>query len=132
MTFSDPIADMLTRIRNGQLARKKSVAIPYSKLKENLASLLSRLGFIASSSVEQIDELKKEIVVKLKYVNREPSIIGLQRESRPGRRQYVQTRYRNTNRPQHAVAILTTSKGILSDREAREQGVGGELLCTIW
>ncbi len=132
MTHSDPIADMLTRIRNGILARKKSVAIPYSKLKEGVAQILARLGFINNFSVEEIDELKKEIVVNLKYINRESAISGLQRESCPGRRQYVSSDFRIYNRPQHCVYVLTTSKGILSDKEAREQGVGGELLCTVW
>lgn len=123
---------MLTRIRNGQLARKKSIAIPYSKIKEGIAQILSRLGFIHSVSIEEVNSFQKEIIIKLKYVNREPAILGLQRESRPGRRKYIGSKYRNPNRAQHSVFILTTSKGVLSDKEAREQGVGGELLCAIW
>jgi len=129
---SDPIADMLTRIRNGLLARKKSTVIPYSKIKEGIAQILSRLGFIHGFSVEEVNSFQKEIIVKLKYVNREPAILGLQRESRPGRRTYVGSKYKNQNRPQHSVFILTTSQGVLSDKAAREKGVGGELLCAIW
>jgi small subunit ribosomal protein S8 len=129
---SDPIADMLTRIRNGLLARKKSVAIPYSKIKEGIAQILSNLGFILGYSLQEINSFQKEIIVKLKYINREPAILGLQRESRPGRRVYIGSKYKNTNRPQHSVFILTTSKGVLSAKEAREQGVGGELLCAVW
>lgn len=82
--------------------------------------------------MEEVSSFQKEIIVKLKYVNREPAILGLQRESRPGRRKYIGSKYKNLNRPQHSIFILTTSKGVLSDREAREQGVGGELLCAVW
>jgi small subunit ribosomal protein S8 len=123
---------MLTRIRNGLLVKKKSVVIPHSKLKEGLAKMLAKLGFITNYSVKEVDAAKKEIVVELKYVNRESSIIGMSRESRPGNRRYVGSKFRINNRPQHCVSILTTSKGVLSDREASEQGVGGELLCTVW
>lgn len=132
MSYSDPIADMLTRIRNGVLVKKKSVAVPHSKLKEGIAKMLFRLGFISSYSVKDIDSSKKEIIIDLKYVNRESAIIGMSRESRPGNRRYVGSQFRINNRPQHCVSILTTSKGVLSDREASEQGVGGELLCTVW
>ncbi|MDX1918051.1 MAG: 30S ribosomal protein S8 [Candidatus Caenarcaniphilales bacterium] len=129
---SDPIADMLTRLRNGIRARKKSVAIPHSVLKENLAATLQKLGLVSEYRIEELDEHKKQICIIPKYINREPVIRNLERGSKPGRRYYVTAKYRLSNRPQHAITILTTSKGIMSGAEAHAQNVGGELLCTVW
>jgi small subunit ribosomal protein S8 len=115
------------------LVKKKNVVIPYSKLKEALASTLNRLGFIHGFTVEQIDDVKKQIKIQLKYVNKESAIMSIKRESKPGCRVYASHRIgsKQGKRSQNSIFILTTSKGILSDREASETGVGGEILCTI-
>lgn len=124
---------MLTRIRNGLLARKKVINVPYSKFKEEIAKILSKLGFVGTYSVlETEDGPHKEIVIKLKYVNREPAILGIKRQSRPGCRFYSSSNVRVSGCPQHSISILSTSRGVLSNKEAAEQGIGGEVVCTVW
>lgn len=136
MVVSDPIADMLTRIRNAVLVKAHIVRIPHSKIKEEVANTLLRLGFISSVKLENPESVKKEIVIDLKYVNRESALSTLIRESKPGRRKYTQAKdarkHASARRPQHAVSIWSTSKGVLSEDEAKAQNVGGEELCTIW
>lgn len=133
MNLTDPIADMLTRVRNANAVRKANVRVPYSKLKHQLAEALLRLGYISSIEVED-NEGKKNIIITLKYMNYEPVISALVRESKPGCRQYgsPKTSPKKYSVPQYAVRIWSTSKGILSEQEAATQNVGGELLCTIW
>lgn len=132
MNHSDPIADLLTRIRNALLVKKKVVRMPHSKVKEEVCKVLLRVGFISGIEIEEISHAKKDIVVKLKYVNKEAAIINLRRQSRPGCRLYGSPDFKASGVPQHSVTIFTTSKGIITDKEAREQGVGGEVLCTVW
>ncbi len=130
--WSDPIADMLTRISNGLRAKKRQVKIPSSGVKVGLATVLKEEGYIEDFDV--IDDTKQGILrITLKYTaNGEPIISALRRESKPGRRVYKGV----TDVPQVlnglGVAIVSTSKGVMSDRKCREMHVGGELLCTVY
>ena len=132
MTMTDPIADMLTRLRNANSAYHDDVVMPHSKLKAHIAEILKREGYISSFRVEQ-GEKGKNLVVELKYgPNRERSIAGLRRVSKPGLRVYA----KSTNLPKVlgglGVAIISTSTGLLTDRQAGKQGVGGEVLAYVW
>ena len=132
MTMTDPIADMLTRLRNANSAFHESVSIPYSKLKSHIAEILEREGYIESFNVEDA-KVGKTLTLTLKYgSNRERAIVGVRRVSKPGLRVYA----KSTNLPQvlggMGVAILSTSSGLLTDREAKDRGVGGEVLAYVW
>ena len=132
MSLTDPIADMLTRIRNAQAAEHEMVRMPHSKLKGEIARLLKKEGFITDYVVEGGDA-KKELRLYLKYVNeRDPVIHGIERESRPGLRVHVAADEVPRVLAGMGVAILSTSSGVMTDKEARERGVGGEVLCKVW
>ena len=135
MTMTDPIADMLTRLRNANQAYHESVQMPYSKLKAGVAEILQQEGYIGGWHVEEPaeDEVGKTLVLDLKYgPNRERSIAGIKRISKPGLRVYA----KSTNLPRvHGglgVAIISTSSGLLTDRQAGKKGVGGEVLAYVW
>ncbi|OWZ84476.1 30S ribosomal protein S8 [Natranaerobius trueperi] len=132
MTMTDPIADLLTRIRNAQNVTHKRVEVPASKLKNELVSILKREGYI--EDFEYIDDDKQGILrVELKYGdNNEKVITGLKRISKPGLRVYAQKEEIPKVLGGLGVAVVSTSKGLLTDREARDHGVGGEVLCYIW
>ena len=134
MNLSDPIADMLTRIRNAQRGKLPTVAMPFSKMKQAIAETLAEAGYIESCTVEDIGRNKKSLTLVLKYKDkaRVPVIEGIERVSKPSCRIYVGS----TEIP-HVLgglgtAILSTSKGIMTDRAARKQNTGGELLCYVW
>ena len=132
MTMTDPIADMLTRLRNANSAQHESVSMPYSKLKAAIANILVEEGYIASTSVEDA-RVGKTLILNLKYGSkRERALEGLQRVSKPGLRVYA----KSTNLPKVrgglGVAILSTSSGLLTDRQASDKGVGGEVLAYVW
>jgi small subunit ribosomal protein S8 len=132
MSFTDPIGDMLTRLRNASAARHEKVLVPASRLKVRIAEVLRDEGFIKDFVVHQ-DGPQGAITVLLKYsADREPAISDIKRVSKPGLRRYVS----NDEIPRvlngMGIAILSTSKGIMVDREARKQQVGGELICTVW
>jgi small subunit ribosomal protein S8 len=132
MSMSDPIADLLTRIRNAHIARLDSLEVRYSKLKADMVELMKHEGFVTDVEVIH-DGPKKELSIQLKYYGeKEPAIRGLKRISRPGLRNYVKA----TDVPRVldglGVAILSTSSGILTDRQARRKKVGGEVLCHLW
>ncbi len=128
--MTDPIADLLTRIRNAQKADKVSVEMPGSRTKSSIANVLKSEGYIKDFADKQVDG-KAILSVELKYYNGEPVITTLQRISKPGCRQYKG----NDSLPRVAgglgVAIISTSKGVMSDREARAAGIGGEILCVV-
>jgi len=130
MTMTDPISDMLTRIRNGQKARKVSVSMPASSAKEAVARVLKDEGYITDYSVSG-DGAAKELSVELKYFEGTPVIESIKRTSRPGLRIYRG----KEDLPQVlgglGVAIVSTSAGVMSDREAREKGIGGEVICIV-
>ena len=132
MTMTDPIADMLTRLRNANSAYHDAVTMPYSKLKAHIAEILQQEGYISSWSVADA-EVGKALTIELKYgPNRERSIAGIRRISKPGLRVYA----KSTNLPRVlgglGVAILSTSSGLLTDRQANKKGVGGEVLAYVW
>lgn len=130
MSMSDPIADMLTRIRNGQRAEKVSVAMPSSKLKAAIARVLKDEGYIEDFAVRQ-DGSKATLEVRLKYYAGRPVIERIERVSRPGLRTYKGTMEIPKVMNGLGVAIVSTSKGLMSDRKARAAGVGGEILCVV-
>jgi small subunit ribosomal protein S8 len=132
MTMTDPIADMLTRVRNANSAHHDVVSMPYSKLKKNIAEILQSEGYIASWKIEEA-EVGQTLTIDLKYgPNRERSIAGVRRVSKPGLRVYA----KSTNLPKVlgglGVALLSTSTGLLTDKQAHEKGVGGEVLAYVW
>ena len=132
MTMADPIADFLTRLRNANTAHHDSVVIPFSKLKSHIAEILQAEGYIAGWTVEDAT-VGKNLVVTLKYgPNRERALAGVKRVSKPGLRVYA----KSTNLPKVlgglGVAILSTSSGLLTDKQAAKKGVGGEVLAYVW
>jgi small subunit ribosomal protein S8 len=132
MSFTDPIGDMLTRIRNASSARHEKVLMPASGLKLRLAEVLKNEGFI-QDFVRHEDGVQGTITIILKYgPDREPAISDIKRVSKPGLRRYVATDEIPRVLNGLGVAILSTSKGLMVDREARKQKVGGELICTVW
>lgn len=132
MTMTDPIADMLTRLRNANRAHHESVSMPYSKLKNAIAEILLREGYIQSIDVEDA-RVGKTLTLTLKYGSRrERAISGLQRVSKPGLRVYAKSTELPKVRGGLGVAILSTSSGLLTDRQAADKGVGGEVLAYVW
>lgn len=130
-TVTDPIADFLARVRNGVRAQKPEVLIPYSKIKAEIARIFKEEGYISDYSVDTSGEHPRIKVVN-KLVDRSSAIAGLRRVSRPGLRRYVGADEIPRVLGGMGVAILSTSRGILSGREARKQKVGGELLAYVW
>lgn len=131
--LTDPIADMLTRIRNATLARHERVRVPASRLKKTIAEVLKTEGFVSEVSEEDGDQGLAFLTLVLKYGrDRLPAIEGIRRVSRPGRRIYVRAQEIPKVRSGLGIAVLSTSRGIMSDRQARKAGVGGELLCEVW
>jgi small subunit ribosomal protein S8 len=130
--LTDPIADMLTRIRNANQALHDTVEMPSSKLKAEIARLLEQEGYITGYSVEEGDPVKT-LVVRLKYDrDRRRVISGLRRISKPGRRIYVDRNSLPRVLGGMGVAIVSTSQGLLTGQQARRRGIGGEVLCTVW
>ena len=129
MSMSDPIADMLTRIRNGQSAAKAEVAMPASKVKESIAKVLKDQGYIKDYSIT--DDVKAEMTVSLKYFEGKPVIDTIKRVSRPGLRIFKGKDALPKVLNGLGVAIVTTSKGVMTDGEARSAGIGGEILCVV-
>jgi len=130
MTMTDPIADMLTRIRNGQSARKVSVSMPASKSKEAVAKVLQDEGYITGFATEG-EGAEKQLTVELKYFEGAPVIEKIQRASRPGLRIYRGKDGLPKVLGGLGVAIVSTSAGVMSDRQARKQGIGGEVICVV-
>ena len=132
MSMTDPIADMLTRIRNAVGSKHRRVDIPLSKMKVEIARLLAETNFISGYKTLETEDGKKVLRIALKYAGGTPVIRALQRISSPGLRQYVGATKIPRVRNGLGVAILSTSKGLMTDRQARSQRTGGELLAYIW
>ena len=131
MSMTDPIADMLTRIRNALGARHTNVTIPGSKLKRKIAEILKEEGYI--DGYEWKDEGPQgSLELELRFVDNTPAIEGLQRISSPGQRQYARSSSIPKVRNGLGIVIVSTSKGLMTDRSARRAGVGGELICRVW
>jgi len=137
MSFTDPIADMLTRIRNGVMAGHTQVAMPSSKIKAEIAKILKEEGFIENFEVADGEQAGFKVLrVKIKYVGerreRRPVISGLERVSKPGRRIYTKRQDIPWVLSGIGVAILSTPKGVMTGQRARQMGIGGEILCKVW
>ncbi|WP_428697516.1 30S ribosomal protein S8 [Stappia sp.] len=132
MAISDPLGDMLTRIRNAQMRRKTKVSTPASKLREHVLDVLAAEGYIRGYSTVEYEGGKAELEIELKYFDGEPVIRSIERISKPGRRVYSSVK----NIPRVAnglgVSILSTPRGVMADHDARENNVGGEVLCRIF
>ena len=131
MHLTDPIADMLTRIRNANLAKHNTVKIPFSKIKESLANILKSEGYINNFEVKE-EGTKKDIIVSLKFMDGEAVIKGLRRISKPGRRVYTSVESLPKVLGGLGIAIVSTPKGVITDKECRKHSVGGEVLCYVW
>ena len=132
MAMSDPLGDMLTRIRNGQMAAKSAINAPASKLRANVLEVLRREGYIRGYETVDLGGGKSELNIQLKYHNGEPVIRELRRVSKPGRRIYASVGDLPKVYNGLGIAIVSTPRGVLSDTEAREARVGGEVLCTVF
>lgn len=130
MSMQDPLADMLTRIRNAQMAEHASVEMPASKVKAAVAKVLKDEGFIVDARVE--GEVQQKLVIDLKYYEGKPVIENLKRVSRPGLRSYAGKEELPKVNGGLGIAIVSTNKGVMTDRAARAAGVGGEILCTVF
>ena len=132
MSMTDPIADMLTRIRNGAMAKKETVDMPASNLKVEIAKVLKAEGYISAYKLQK-DDKQGILNVALKYDENKVSVVeGIKRVSKPGSRVYVKTDAVPKVINGYGIAILSTSKGLMVDREARKSKVGGEILCNVW
>ncbi|MEM6518290.1 MAG: 30S ribosomal protein S8 [Cyanobacteria bacterium P01_D01_bin.71] len=134
MAANDTIADMLTRIRNANLARHQTVDIPSTRMTRSIAQVLQEEGFIESFEFADEDSVKRKLVIKLKYrgKTRDPIIKNLKRVSRPGLRVYSNRKELPRVLGGIGIAIISTSSGIMTDRDARQKGIGGEVLCYVW
>ncbi|MDY1407564.1 30S ribosomal protein S8 [Pseudomonas aeruginosa] len=130
MSMQDPLADMLTRIRNAQMAEKTVVSMPSSKLKAAVVKVLKDEGYIADFQISS--EVKPQLSIELKYFEGKPVIEEVKRISRPGLRQYKSVEQLPKVRGGLGVSIVSTNKGVMTDRAARAAGVGGEVLCTVF
>ena len=131
MSMQDTVADMLTRIRNAQMAQKASVTMPSSKLRKSIADLLVKEGYVATATIEDLGNNKAALTIDLKYFEGKPVIETIKRYSRPGLRQYRGKDQLPSVQKGLGVAIISTSKGIMSDREARNAGLGGEVIAFV-
>ena len=128
--MQDPIADLLTRIRNGQMANKESIDLPSSNLKAAIANVLKEEGYVTDTSVSEVDG-KKRLAITLKYFEGKPVIDEIKRISRPGLRVYKGAQELPKVKNGLGVAVVSTCRGVITDRSARKYGVGGEVLCTV-
>lgn len=131
--FNDPIADLLTRVRNANMRKHKTVSVPYSRVKADIVSILLAEGYISDFKVqEEKGSVKKNLIITLKYKGSQKAITGLKRVSKPGLRQYQEA----TKLPQVlnglGIAVISTPKGIMTDKEARAAGIGGEVMLYAW
>ena len=132
MTMTDPLGDMLTRIRNAQMRGKGKVSTPASKIRKNVLDVLQTEGFIRGYAQVEFDGGKSEIEIELKYYEGDPVIKEIKRVSKPGRRVYSSVGDLPRVHNGLGVSILSTSKGVMSDSDARQQNVGGEILCRVF
>lgn len=129
----DPITDLLNRIRNAAMAQHASTRVPYSKIKEHIVEIMKNEGYIDGVEVDKKDGIHKEIIVHLRYIDDSKTAIRtMKRISKPGRRWYSGSKDIPKVNAGLGVAIVSTSKGVMTDRDARRQNVGGEVLCEIW
>lgn len=128
---TDPIADMITRIKNALLAQKSEVVIPYSKMKKSVAEILQQEGYIEAVKINETGVFP-ELVVTLKYRGKLPVVNDVKRLSKPGRRLYAPAKKIPRALGGYGITIISTSKGLMTDKQARKENIGGELLCQVW
>jgi len=129
--YTDPISDMLTRIRNASMARKTELVLPYSKFKKALTEVLAREGFVAG--FKEVADKHKMLEIKLKYsAEGEPVITEIKRVSKPGQRIYLSAQKVPRTNSGFGITVVSTSKGLVTDTEARKQKIGGEIICQVW
>ncbi len=131
MPIIDPIADMLTRIRNAQMAKHEEVKVQHSRVKEEILKILKNDGFIEDYKV-LTEKNKKDIIIKLRYYKQKPVIEGIERVSKPGRKIYIKSYELKPVMNNRGLSIISTSKGIMTGRKAKQLGIGGEYLLKIW
>jgi small subunit ribosomal protein S8 len=129
--MTDPIADLIIRIKNALMARKTSVLVPYSRVKQDIATILMQEGYVTDVSIAENTPFK-ELSITLKYVGKLPAVNDVKRLSRPGRRLYSPASKIPRALGGYGITIVSTSKGVMTDKTARKANVGGELLCQIW
>ena len=129
--MTDSISDLITRIKNAVLARKDTVELPHSKLKDAVAGILKQEGYISDVVTSEVNGLK-QLVITLKYIGKNPVVTEVRRLSKPGRRLYAPAREIPKSLGGYGITILSTNRGVITDSEARKMNVGGELLCQIW
>jgi small subunit ribosomal protein S8 len=129
--MTDPIADMITRIKNAHMAQLESVKLPHSKVKEAIANILKEEGYVVEVNVEDTKP-QKTLVIDLKYLGSTPAISGVKRVSKPGRRIYSTSKEIPVTLGGYGLTVVSTSKGLMSDKKAKKDNVGGEVLCQIW
>lgn len=128
---TDPIADIIIRIKNAHMARHTSVELPFSKIKKSIADILVEEGYISDVTVKEGTPFKS-LVLTLKYIGRLPVINDVKRLSKPGRRLYAPAKQIPKALGGYGITIISTSKGVMTDKKARKQNIGGELLCQVW
>lgn len=129
--MTDSIADMIIRIKNALLARHSQVTMPHSKVKQAIAQILQSEGYVEAVEVKS-DSIVPQLVITLKYQGKTPAITDVRRLSKPGRRQYASARQIPRALGGYGITIVSTSKGVITDTQARQQNVGGEVICQIW
>lgn len=129
--MNDPIADLIIRIKNALMARHETVKVPHSKLKEKIGQILVENKYVEAMDIEKVAP-QSQLVFKLKYVGRTPAITDVRRVSTPGRRMYAPANKIPKALGGYGITVVSTSKGVMTDADARKQNVGGEVLCQIW
>lgn len=129
--MTDPIADLLIRIKNAHMARHNEVLVPFSKIKLNIAKILEQEGYIESAEVSDSKPFA-EIAIKLRYVGKMPAVTEVRRLSKPGRKLYAPAKDIPRALGGYGITIVSTSKGVMTDKDARKQNIGGELICQVW
>ena len=132
MTMSDPVADMLSRIRNGYLAGKKKVSVPHSRIKKEIAEVLLENKFLKKVQVQGSKAAEKELILTLLYQQGKPSVEGIRKVTKPGLRVYVRTDKIPSIRWGYGVTIISTSKGLMTGKNAKKKNLGGEVICQVW
>ena len=128
---TDPIADIIIRIKNAHMARHTSVELPFSKIKKSIADILVTEGYVSEASIKEGNPFNT-IVLSLKYIGKIPAINDVKRLSKPGRRLYAPAKKLPKALGGYGITIISTSKGVMTDKQARKENIGGELLCQIW
>jgi small subunit ribosomal protein S8 len=129
--MTDPIADLIIRIKNALMARKTSVRVPFSRVKQDIATILMQEGYVTNVAISENTPFK-ELDITLRYVGKLPAVNDVKRLSRPGRRLYAPASKIPRALGGYGITIISTSKGVMTDKTARKENVGGELLCQIW